>query len=1010
MFKFKKAFTLIELIVVIAVIGILTVFILVSFQKSRSAANDSVRKNDISNIYKSIIGKKTIDNSSYPIVTSIIAEDGTDPSLQSFIDQFLSITPYDPNPSKAYLYTSNGDDFSLATMLEDGSCFIKSTGANLFSSTVCSSYETGGIGLVQNFMMLSGSSSYNLSWTIPSALSALPASQISTAIVCLSSEDELTSFPADSELLSSGQLVAIANNGTTEYRLTPADPDYYTYCKAISYNNTIVTNPGIPDPDDPNNHPNTSSGGFTSSSYEESTPTAYEQEEASNPPDLNSGTGTGGTTSSNFVIDESRNLDGTGNITLSFIPGNLSTYTLIRRTEASAADMNIAPALITDGVEIYNKANDRDQNNNYLDPTVEHIVTDSNLNASKYYCYSAWSYVINPDNSITYSNGFVLACGSVPLSSITNLNLTASLTSFNVSFTKGSGESTIVRRTVNNPAIDLNQGTLIYNDTGTNIIDSDPSLESDTTYCYTCWSYDTNLQSISEEETSTCSVLSSIGNPSNLTLTSITNNSITLNWTLGEGTTKSWIKRVASTTPSTDKTDGEAYTGSPKIDTGLSPSTDYCYTIWAYDETTSAYSDSYVTACSTTLTPIDGTCGTAVRTFAYDETSYGSYSQCSTGTASNTNFPSQGSSETWTCSGQNGGSASSNCTATRNSAPVDGACGTANKTFYSTVTSYGTTTFCSAGTLSATPSFPAIGGSSSWSCISDNGGTTASCTAYRATACVSGGGLTCSETTYSSYTVNKYTGTGTTNWTAPSGVTSVTYLVVAGGGSGGCYNAGGGGAGGMRTSTLTVVPGQSYTVKVGAGGAAVTGQAVGNNGGDSQFATITSTGGGGGGYTNNAVSGQGKSGGSGGGGGGCATGMANMSQVPGNPVSGQGYIGGAGYTGTSKAGGGGGAGAAGGAASYSYGGNGGNGLQSSITGTSLYYAGGGGAGGSYQVDTTGGNGGGGKGSTISTDYVYSTGYPGTNGLGGGGGGSSHQSYASGKGGSGVVIIRFTTPN
>ena len=58
-------------------------------------------------------------------------------------------------------------------------------------------------------------------------------------------------------------------------------------------------------------------------------------------------------------------------------------------------------------------------------------------------------------------------------------------------------------------------------------------------------------------------------------------------------------------------------------------------------------------------------------------------------------------------------------------------------------------------------------------------------------------------------------------WTAPAGVTQVDYLVVAGGAGGGGNGAsGGGGAGGFRTGTaLTVVPGTTYAVTVGAGGA-----------------------------------------------------------------------------------------------------------------------------------------------------------------------------------------------
>ena len=83
----------------------------------------------------------------------------------------------------------------------------------------------------------------------------------------------------------------------------------------------------------------------------------------------------------------------------------------------------------------------------------------------------------------------------------------------------------------------------------------------------------------------------------------------------------------------------------------------------------------------------------------------------------------------------------------------------------------------------------------------------------------------------------------TTSWTAPTGVTSIDVLVVAGGGSGGNCQAnggtpgGGGGAGGLvYKSNFAVTPGTVYNVTVGAGGAAQTSGSVnGNNGADSFF-------------------------------------------------------------------------------------------------------------------------------------------------------------------------------
>ena len=216
--------------------------------------------------------------------------------------------------------------------------------------------------------------------------------------------------------------------------------------------------------------------------------------------------------------------------------------------------------------------------------------------------------------------------------------------------------------------------------------------------------------------------------------------------------------------------------------------------------------------------------------------------------------------------------------------------------------------------------------------------------------------------------ISTFTSTGTTSWIAPAGVTSVQYLVV-GGGGGGYW--GGGGAGGFRTGTLSVTPGNSYTVTVGAGGAS-----QGLNGSDSVFSSITSIGGGGG--PNGA--GNGAAGGSGGGGG-------SSNGLGGAGTAGQGFAGGRGYTDGATFTSGGGGGGAGGAGSNGGnggpGGAGGPGVSSSISGSAVIYAGGGGGYG----DVHG---------------------PGPNGAGGGstpnrGGGGSSSSTA---GGSGVVILSY----
>jgi prepilin-type N-terminal cleavage/methylation domain-containing protein len=269
--------------------------------------------------------------------------------------------------------------------------------------------------------------------------------------------------------------------------------------------------------------------------------------------------------------------------------------------------------------------------------------------------------------------------------------------------------------------------------------------------------------------------------------------------------------------------------------------------------------------------------------------------------------------------------------------------------------------------------------------------------------CVSGGGLTCTETIDGSYVINKYTlsgtTTGTTTWDTPAGVTEVEYLVVAGGGGGGARatyaSGGGGGAGGLLTASGFSVSG-TLTVTVGAGGAGgIDPTDSGDNGEDSVFSTIIATGGGGGGSNGSSI---GKDGGSGGGGAG------RNGLTPGNGISGQGNNGGSGGGGASyAAGGGGGAGTVGANGSGNYGAAGGSGTLSSIMGgTSVPYAGGGGGGG-YSGGGAGGSGGGGAGGSYSAS-------PGTDGLGGGGGGGGYRSVGNGGGGgSGVVIIRYLHP-
>lgn len=253
-------------------------------------------------------------------------------------------------------------------------------------------------------------------------------------------------------------------------------------------------------------------------------------------------------------------------------------------------------------------------------------------------------------------------------------------------------------------------------------------------------------------------------------------------------------------------------------------------------------------------------------------------------------------------------------------------------------------------------------------------------------------------TTDGDFKIHTFTSSG--SFVITSGVGLVDSLVIAGGGGGGNgdvgNSTGGGGGGGGAGGVLYTSPGASYsagtyTVTIGAGGAANT------NGSNSVFDTLTAIGGGYGGHQS-VNSGNGNTGGSGGGG------EQNSGGAGGAGTAGQGNTGGNPNVSGSAGGGGGGAGSAGGnGATLGVGGAGGNGAMNSISGASVTYAsgGGGGEGGATGTGGTAPAGGGGNGGSVGGN-----GSAATANTGGGGGGAGNQSATGGAGGSGIVVVRY----
>lgn len=91
MLKTRLAFTLVELLMVITLIGILTTFGVMTYRKSQQTSRDGKRKADIETI-RSALEIYRYDNSNYPT------------SLNSLLPNYISAIPTDPkNP--VYLYS-----------------------------------------------------------------------------------------------------------------------------------------------------------------------------------------------------------------------------------------------------------------------------------------------------------------------------------------------------------------------------------------------------------------------------------------------------------------------------------------------------------------------------------------------------------------------------------------------------------------------------------------------------------------------------------------------------------------------------------------------------------------------------------------------------------------------------------------------------------------------------------------------------------------------------------------
>lgn len=106
MYKFKKGFTLVELIIAIFIIAVIATFVIVRMQESKEISDNAKREADMEIIKNGIIAYRANNYNNVPILDCAIGEGTCADDLLVYLSPYINFIPA-PDDKTFYTYSSS---------------------------------------------------------------------------------------------------------------------------------------------------------------------------------------------------------------------------------------------------------------------------------------------------------------------------------------------------------------------------------------------------------------------------------------------------------------------------------------------------------------------------------------------------------------------------------------------------------------------------------------------------------------------------------------------------------------------------------------------------------------------------------------------------------------------------------------------------------------------------------------------------------------------------------------